>query len=143
MVIVAILGILAVIAIPRVDYAIVRRYKAESTARKILTDLRRTRGLAIANAATNTQGFKLMMTNPSPYYTSYEIVNEDTGTTVDSHAIDSDVLCNADGGEFKFGPRGNLLSGSGTKITLANTDENKTFTITVTPATGMIKYGEN
>jgi len=52
MLIVAFLGVFAAIAIPRLDYAIVRRYKAEATAKKILTSLRLTRSLAISDAAS-------------------------------------------------------------------------------------------
>jgi len=140
-VVVICIGILAAVVAPRLNFAAILKHKAEATARKIVIDLRRTRRLAIANAATNTRGFKLKMTNPSPYYTSYEIENEDTGETVDSHTIDSKVFCKADG-EFKFGPLGNLLSGSGTQIALAAVEGN-TFTITITPGTGMIKCSEN
>ncbi len=135
------IGILAAVVVPRLNIAAISKHKAEAIARKIVIDLRRTRGLAIANAATNNSGFKLKMTNPSPYYTSYEIENMDTGETVDSHTIDSKVFCKADG-EFKFGPLGNLLSGSGTQIVLASA-ESKTFAITIIPATGMIKCSEN
>ena len=140
-VVVIFIGILAAVAVPRLNIAAITKHKVEANARKLVIDLRRTRGLAIANAATNTSGFKLKMTNPSPYYTGYEIENMDTGETVDSHTLDSKVFCKADG-EFMFGPLGNLLSGSGTQIVLADA-EDTAFSITIIPATGMIKCTEN
>jgi len=135
------IGILATVALPRLNIAAITKHKTETTARKIVIDLRRTRRLAIANAAINTRGFRLKMTDPSPYYTSYEIENMDTGETVDTHRLDSKVFCKADG-DFMFGPLGNLLSGSGTQIVLASVG-GKTFAITIIPATGMIKCFEN
>ena len=133
------LGIMAVIAIPRLSHSASSKQKADCLAKKIVTDLRRTRGLAISDAANNTEGFKLKMSGSAPY-TEYEIENEDTGETVDSHTIDSAVSCTG-GDEFKFGPLGNLLSGSDTQLVIS-ADE-KTFTIDITSATGMVKCTEN
>ncbi len=137
--IVAFIGIFAVIAMPRLNFAIISRQKADSFARKIVTDLRLTRRLAISDAATNTAGFALNMTGSVPY-TGYEIENLDTAATVDSHTIDSAVSCSG-GSAFNFGPLGNLLTGSDTQLTVSASG--KTFTITITTATGMIKCTEN
>ncbi|MBW8040622.1 MAG: hypothetical protein FVQ85_11535 [Planctomycetes bacterium] len=137
--IVLIVGILTLVAVPRLNLAVISKHKAEATAKKIVTDLRRTRRLAISDAANNTTGFALKMTSSVPY-TGYEIENLDTQTTIDSHTIDSAVNC-AGGDQFEFGPLGNLLSGSDTQLTVAA--GGKTFTITITSATGMIKCMEN
>ena len=136
--IVAFLGIFAVIAVPRLNFAAITKHKAEATATKFVTDLRRTRRMAISDAANNTQGFQLKMVGSAPY-TVYEIVNLDTSGTVDSHTIDSDISCTG-GDEFSFGPLGNLKAGD-TQLTIAA--EGKTFTITIIPATGMTKCVEN
>ncbi len=133
------LGIFAAISIPRLNFALISKQSADCLARKIVTDLRRTRTLAISNAADNTMGFALNMTGPAPYF-AYEIVNLDTGATIDSHIIDSDVSCTG-GDQFEFGPLGNLLSGSDTELTVSA--EVKTFTITIISATGMVKCTEN
>ena len=133
------ISIFAAISIPRLHYGAIAKQKADCTARKIVTDLRRTRTLAISDAAGNTDGFALNMTGSSPY-TGYEIVNLNTEETVDSHTIDSDVSCTG-GDEFQFGPLGNLLSGSDTELTVSASG--KTFTITITSATGMVKCAEN
>ena len=71
-IIVVFLGIFAFIAVPRFDYAIISRQKADTTARKIVTDLRLTRSLAVSDAANNTQGFELKMVGIVPYH-KYEI----------------------------------------------------------------------
>ena len=133
------LGILSAIAVPRLQLAAISKQKAESLAAKIVTDLRRTRTLAISNAATNTAGFALNMTGTAPYF-AYEIVNLDTAATIDSHIIDSAVSCSG-GADFQFRPLGNLSTGSDTELTVSA--EGKIFTITIISATGMIKCDEN
>ncbi|MHC4260659.1 MAG: pilus assembly FimT family protein, partial [Planctomycetota bacterium] len=137
--VVLIIGILAVIAVPRLNFAVISKHKAEATARKIATDLRRTRGLAISEAATNTKGFSLEMSGGPPY-TNYQIVNDDTEATVDSHTIDSTVNCTG-GVNFEFGHLGNLELGSDSQLTVSASG--KTFTITIIRATGTVKCVEN
>jgi Tfp pilus assembly protein PilE len=137
--IVIFLGIFAAISIPRLNFAVVSKQNADCLARKIVTDLRRIRTLAISNAADNTAGFALNMTGSAPYF-AYEIVNLDAGATIDSHIIDTDVNCTG-GNQFEFGPLGNLLSGSDTELTVSAKE--KTFTITIISATGMVKCTEN
>ncbi len=133
------LGIMAVIAIPRLNLSALSKQKADCLAQKIVTDLRRTRRLAISNAAGNTAGFKLKMTGTSEY-TGYDIVDANSDETVDSQTIDPAVSCTG-GDEFKFGPLGNLLSGSDTQLVISA--DGKTFTIDITSATGMVKCTEN
>lgn len=133
------LGIMAAIAIPRLSLSVSSKQKADCLARKIVTGLRRTRRLAISNAADNTAGFKLNMTGSSPY-TGYDIVDANSAETVDSHTINSAVSCTG-GDEFEFGPLGNLLSGSDTQLVISA--GGKTFTIDITSATGMVKCTEN
>ena len=133
------LGAFVLIALPRLDYALLDRYRAEAEAQKIATDLRLTRGLAISDAATNTDGYDLNMLGASPY-TAYEIKNADTNATVASHAIDPDVVVTG-GSVFKFEPTGNLQTGSDIELTVSA--EGKVLTITVTQATGGVKCTEN
>jgi len=131
-------GILAVIAVPRLNFANISRHKADTTARKIVTDLRRTRRLAISDAANNTAGFSLNILGATPY--GYEIKNLDGGATLDSHTLDSEVSC-AGGTKFEFSPLGSLKAGSDTQLTVSS--GGKTFTITIISATGAIKCVEN
>ena len=140
-IIVAFLGIFAAIALPRFNYAIISKQKAETTSMKIVTDLRLTRRLAISDAANNTQGFELKMVGSVPY-NSYEIENVDTKATVASHTLDSGLSIDCSTGiRFIFGPQGNLKPGSGTDIKVSA--EGRSFTITIVPPTGTIKCSEN
>ena len=133
------IGILAAVAVPRLNFAAISKHKAETTARKIVIDIRRARRLSISNAATNTDGFKLNMDGQAPY-SSYRIENSDTEEVIDSHTIDSAVTCTG-GKKFIFGPLGNLKSKSDTQLVVSA--EGRTFTITATRATGMIKCTKN
>lgn len=134
-----IVGVMAAVAVPRFNLAAVHKQATDTTAKKIVTDLRRTRMMAIADAANNTSGFELKMLGSSPY-ASYEINNIDTSATVDTHSIDSQVSC-TNGSTFQFGPLGDLLGGSDTTITVSASG--RSFTITITSATGMIKCVED
>jgi len=133
------IGILAAVTVPRLNLAIISKYKAEATAKKIVTDLRRTRRLALSDAANNTEGFSLRLLGPGPY-TGYEIVNLDTTATVDSHTIDPEVTVTGDADEFDFGLLGNLTS-TYTQITVSA--EGKIFIITIIRATGTVKCVES
>ena len=101
------LGIFAVIAVPRLNYAAISKQKADSTAKKIVADLRLARSLAISDAANNTEGFKLEMIG-SPPYTQYKIVNDNTEEIIRTYTIDSEVSCTG-GDSFVFGPLGNVM----------------------------------
>jgi len=138
-IVVLLIGIFAAISVPRINFAIISKQQADTVARKIVTDLRRTRTLAISDAADNTSGFALNMTGISPY-SAYEIENLDTLETVDTHSFDSIVECSG-GSNFEFGPLGNLISGSDSSLTVAADD--RSFTITIIPATGAVKCEED
>lgn len=135
---VVILGILAAISLPRLNYAIISKHKADTTARTITSDLRRTRSLAITNAATNTSGFALNMIGSAPY-NSYRIVDLSDSSTVDTISLDSQVTCTG-GNSFQFGPLGNR-TGSTSSLTVSA--QGKTLTINIISATGIVKCTEN
>ena len=153
-IIVLFIGILAAISVPKINFAIISKQKADTVSEKIVTDLRRTRRLAIANAATNNIGFSLEMTGSSPY-DGYEIRNLQSNTVVNTYEIDSQVLCEGDN-EFKFGPIGNYTGNSDDELNISSRvttakkakkpkkgEEARSFTITFVPATGMVKCVEN
>jgi len=139
LILVLFLGILAMIAVPRINLGTVEKQKAAAAARKVVTDLRRTRYLAISEAATNTTGYGLALKESTPGQV-YDIVNRNTDAKVDSHTLESCIVCTADGKNFNFGPAGNLLPGGGTTIRLGASG--RTFVITVVPATGSVKCVE-
>ncbi|MDT8301018.1 MAG: hypothetical protein RQ760_05995 [Sedimentisphaerales bacterium] len=141
LIIVTFLGVIAFIAVPRLNFALITKEKAETEAWKIATDLRLARRLAISDAANNTKGFELTLVGAVPYR-RYEINNVDTHATILSQTIDSDVsISNPTGMRFSFGPLGSLGTASATQLIVSG--RGKTFTITVNSATGTVKCVEN
>lgn len=138
-IVVIFLGIIAAIAVPKLNFSVTSKQQAESLSRKIVTDLRRTRMLAISNAAENNTGFALNMTGSSPY-TGYEIQNLNTSEVIETFIVDSDISCTG-GDNFQFGPLGNLVTGSDNQLVVSSSG--KTCTISIIPATGMVKCEEN
>ncbi len=135
--VVSIAVILLYIAVPRLKFDTLGRYKADTVARKIVADLRYARSLAISDAATNDNGYELRMTGGSPY-NGYEIINQKTSATVASYTIESDITVTTTGGiAVKFGPLGDVQSGSCKSVNVAA--QGVTFTITPVVATGIVK----
>jgi type II secretory pathway pseudopilin PulG len=133
------LAAFAAVAVPRINFSAITKKKADTLARRITTDLRHTRTLAVSNGAINTVGFGLYMLGGGPY-SSYEIRNLDTSGVVSSHTITPGISCTG-GATFNFGPFGDLLAGSDTSLTVSA--EGKTYTITIISATGMVKCVES
>jgi len=135
-IVVAMVGFFAFIAIPRLQFGAVHQKKADGVARKLVTDLRRSRSMALRDAVSNTAGYQVVMTGASPY-TGYDIKDLSNSSTVDSFTIPSNVTVTCPGNlNFDFGPLGNLKSGSGTQIIVSA--NGKTFTLTITSATGSV-----
>ncbi|MGA1979394.1 MAG: hypothetical protein ABSG99_02355 [Sedimentisphaerales bacterium] len=141
-VIVMILAALAFIAVPRLQFATLYRKQADTVARKIVTDLRRARELAISNAATEPNGFAL---NINTIGLTYEIkIAHSDGTPIPNGTFSIDrriITCAPCPTSFQFGPLGNLTKSDSNDLTVSA--EGKFFTINITPATGMIKCTEN
>jgi len=136
-------GILAAIAVPRLNFTIITRQKADNITWKVVTDLRLTRRLAISDAANNTKGFKLKMVGSVPY-TSYEIENVDTHVTVATHTLEPGVTITCPQGiTFEFGPLGNLEPGSAEEMEIHVSGEGRSFTLTILKATGAVQCVED
>ena len=138
-VIVLILATVVALAAPRLQFGLVRRRQAEMTAWKIVTVLRRARSLAISHAATNPDGFALNIRQTTES-TTYEIVDRSSRSVVDSQAIDANVDLSG-GMRFEFGPLGTLSEKNDPTLRVSAAD--KTFTISVVPATGMVRCIES
>ncbi|OHB54556.1 MAG: hypothetical protein A2Y07_00395 [Planctomycetes bacterium GWF2_50_10] len=134
----AFLSICAIVAIPRMNTDLLKKYKSQTAAKKIITDLRLARSLAIQSAASNNSGFALHMTG-SPPYRSYRLINLATDAVISSHDLDSSLQCTG-GTIFNFGPLGNLKAGSDTSLVVSGAGS--TTTITLTAATGMVSYAK-
>ena len=133
------IGILSAITLPKLNQAVISRYKAETVAKHIVTQIRHTRSLAISNAVNNNNGFSLKFIGDEPY-TGYELKNLDTEEILESHTVDPKVSITGLADEFEFGPLGNLQSD---KTQIAVSAEGKSFTIDVIRATGTVKCTEN
>ncbi len=135
LVVVMIAGILAAVAIPRLQFGYVHRSTTEAAAWKVVTDLRRARHLAITNAATKPDGYGLTI-ETTEGQSSYDIIDLGTSNVVDSHTLDSNITHSGQQ-SFQFNSLGALKDGSDSSVMLSSTD--KTFTISVIPATGAVK----
>jgi len=138
-VVVVVLAIMAALAAPRLQFGFIRHRQAEMAAWKIVTDLRRTRSSAILEAASNPDGFAFIVTRVGDR-TGYEIVDRSSSSVVDSHTIDSGVDL-AGRTSFEFSPLGTLEEGYEPFLRVSSAD--RTFTISVIPATGMVKCVED
>jgi len=135
LVVVMLIGVMTLIAVPRMGYSIISGGKAQTTSQKIAAAIRYTRSLAIANAADTPQGFIINMTG-APSYTTYQIVNLKPPTqVVETGSIDRKVSCTG-ANDFRFGPLGNRV---GDTDGLTITAGERTFSITVISATGLVK----
>ncbi len=61
MVVAMIVGIMATVAIPRLNFDVIRRKSVDKEAHKLVGNLRRTRSLSLRDGATNTDGFRLRL----------------------------------------------------------------------------------
>ncbi len=132
-------AVMAIVAVPRLQFGTLHRQQADTVAKGLVTDLRLTRALAIGNAATNVAGFGLSMTGAEPY-SGYNITDLDTNGIVESFTIDPIIQCTG-GSDFQFGPLGNLLAGSDNQIIISSSG--RSFTINVISATGAVICVEN
>jgi prepilin-type N-terminal cleavage/methylation domain-containing protein len=133
-VVVLIIGALAFIAVPRLNLAALYHKQAHTVAKTIVTDLRRTRTLAIVNAATNQNGFTLRIDG-----SSYLIIDNNTpgGATVPNSQQTIPPQVHFDGGpDFTFGPLGNLTS---SKTQLKVSAEGREYILTIISATGIVE----
>jgi len=127
-------GILAAAAVPHLPMGAIHKQSVKTLARQIAADLRWTRQLALTDAAQNPAGYELKMEGSEPY-TGYSVRNCRTGAIVSACPISPGLLCRG-GRSFSFGPLGNLIAGSDSRLRIsANGVE---FTLTVIPATGAV-----
>jgi prepilin-type N-terminal cleavage/methylation domain-containing protein len=140
MLVVTILGILACIAVPRMQFASIGQYKAKVLAEQIATDLREARQMAITAASVNNAGFAVKMVGSQPY-SSYNVISSLDNSVISSHSIDSSVSCTG-GSLYHFGTLGNLASDSSTaNIVISSGAE--ICTLSIIPATGAINVTKN
>lgn len=136
--VVAILTVLAAITVPRFGSDVLDRSAVSAAARETAADMRLCRSFAVANAAVNPQGYAFRMKAGTPY-PGYEIVDLQTSAAVKDMAYSESVSCTGDG-EFRFGPLGNLTTGSGTILNLAGSG--RQYALVLNTATGSVVIEE-
>jgi prepilin-type N-terminal cleavage/methylation domain-containing protein len=137
LVVVLLIGILTVVAVPRFNLASVYTKRDEAFVRKLLVDLRKTRQMAIANAADNPNGFQLRINVSSPK--GYEIRNTQTSQVIETFPVDSRITFSGTT-QFSFTPLGALNPSTNVQLTVAG--EGKTWVFDVYGYTGSVKCTE-
>jgi len=136
-----IMGALTAVAIPRLSFRAVQHKKLVGAAYKLMADLRRTRSLALRDAAAHNLGYRLEMVGASPY-TEYRIEEANTEAEVDRISVDSSITVTASPtSSFVFSPIGDMTSGGNSQIDLSA--EGKSFTLTFVLETGAVLCVEN
>jgi prepilin-type N-terminal cleavage/methylation domain-containing protein len=131
-IVVLILGALAFIAVPRLNYGVISQRKAHTVAKTLTAGLRHARTLAITRAIAHpNQTFTLSIDG-----LTYRINDDFNGVAVDSQTFDGNITITCGICNFKFGPLGNLLEG-GNEITVKT--EDKSYTITIKSGTGIVE----
>ena len=140
LIVMAIIGVMTAMVVPRLSYGLVRKKKAETAAYKLMTDLRLTRSMAIRDAATNSKGYSLELTGTSPY-SGYTIENYTTHEVVATHTFESGITVSCPGvKKFVYEPLGNLKHDeSGTVITVVAEGTTYSLTLDAVGATGSVK----
>ncbi len=129
MVVVAVLGVIVAIALPRFGGVNERRLEAE--ARRIQSDLRLTRRLAI----TDNSDYILKITPASNVYKIYAGSIAPGNQVGETRTIKSEITASGDD-EFTFESLGNADASSGTSLTL--TTGSSQYKLYVTIATGRV-----
>ena len=134
-VVVAILGVMTAVAVPRLKFEVVRQNKARVEARRLVAEFRRVRSMALRDAAVNSKGFEIVM-NSTGACTGYSVDNMDSGATLETYTFDTDVNVTVGTIKYSFGPLGNLTKGQGTVITVAS--EGVSYTLSLVTTTGAV-----
>ncbi|MFC1782148.1 Tfp pilus assembly protein FimT/FimU [Planctomycetota bacterium] len=134
--VVLILAILAGIVVPRMGVDVIGKVDAETAAVQFSNYLRVARSLAIANAGTNGQGYKVIL-EPAEPYTSYKIVHAETLEDVkEPRKIPQGVICNGDS-EFRFTGLGDLAAANQQQVQFTKGQDGSE--VTVWPIGGRIR----
>lgn len=125
--VIVLLGIFALIAIPR--FANFKKL-SYTTARQIVGDLRNTRSLAINTGITH----QLKLFPAGGPYTEYKIFDNSNSQIGDTQTIPNDVICTATTDTFSFNYLGSCNKGTDGSITLIG--EGETYSIQIIGITG-------
>jgi type II secretory pathway pseudopilin PulG len=137
LIVVMFLGILAAVAMPRFSMAAVNTKKDQALVRKLMTDLRKTRQMALANAADNPRGYQLRINASGTK--SYEIRNLQNNQVMERFPVDSRITFSGTT-RFSFTPLGSLNPVATTQLTVVG--QNKRWVFDVYGYTGSVQCTE-
>ena len=121
--VVAILGIMASIVIPRMGWATMGKVQFANY-------LKLARSLAVTDASSNDKGYELKLSPVGGPYTSYEIEDGDTGATVKGPiTISTGVICTGDA-KFKITPLGQLDGSSTLTVKFSKAGDTSVVSVT-------------
>lgn len=122
------LGIMAVMALPRLSTSLIVKMRVKTSAQNLISGIRLTRRLAV----TNNENHRLSVNSSNNEYIVYDSSNVQVGNT---EYIDSEVIISADK-DFIFESLGNLSALSDTDVSL--TSSTKQADISLVVATGRV-----
>ena len=134
--IVLIIGVISAIAMPRINFSAIKKQQASVESKKLTALIRKTRSLAILNAADNSNGYRLKITGMP--YTGYEIIDLKLNKTIETGTIDRQC---SGGSIFNFGPLGNRLAPNSEGLEVSDGEDS--YNITVVNSTGMVRCTKN
>lgn len=135
MIVIALLGIVTAIALPRYGSGTITRFRLENEARRIQSDLRLTRRLAITNGAD----YILKVYPAANEYKIYAGSIADVNQVGEARTIKPEITASGDD-EFTFESLGNADAASGTILSL--TTGSQQYDVTVTIATGRVSIAK-
>jgi len=130
--VIVVIMLVAVIVIPRMGLPFTVKMKVYTASKKLVSNLRYTRRLAI----TNNENYRLQVDSSAKEYEIYDAGDNQVGNT---ETIDSSITVSGDK-DFIFEAFGNASAASDTGISLS-ADGNQ-YNITVTVATGRVELVE-
>ena len=126
---VAVLAILAGIAIPRMDWGVIGKADARTSARAFANYLKLARSLAITNAGSNSKGYKVVLSRYEPY--TYTLINAETSDVVKGPIDIPQGVERSGDRKFHFTPLGELKGNH--ELTLQLSSSGETTVVSVTP----------
>jgi len=120
------------ISLPRLNTALLSNKRAEMTARRIASDLRLVREMAMAKRTSHF----LQLTPALKEYTLYEISMVPTNRLFDKRIFQNSIQLTGDL-SYEFVKEGALAPGSGASLSVV--DGSHQWTVSVVPLTGLVR----
>jgi prepilin-type N-terminal cleavage/methylation domain-containing protein len=134
-IVVLVIGVLAAISVPRLNYAAIQRQDVRGTAAELVANIRKTRSIAITHAVESPNGYAWIISNGA--YGIYPLnAGGQPGLAIETSEVNENISCSD--AVFKFTPLGTLILDSDSGLTVSG--QGISFNITLIPATGMVEW---